>query len=1213
MKLHPIGIRAVFAVAGLTVLAVADVAVAQITVTSLADSGPGTLRTAISQATSGSGNVTILFDPSLAGGTIHVLSALGNLNKEGITIQGDIDGDGIPDIELDGSSAPTNVNGLTIQQANCLISGLIVNRFGANGIRITGATAQNNTVHNCYIGTDRTGATALPNQAGGILINATASNNVIGPSNVVSGNSGNSADGLQINAASGNTVKGNLIGTDLAGVTAIPNQAFGINIANGSSANVIGGALAADRNVISGNTSAGIRVNGAATSENLIVGNYCGVDMAGLNTVPNNIGILLNNGTNLNIIGPNNVLAGNTLDGIQLNNANDNTIKGNLIGTDSTGVVAVPNQRHGINLTANASGNTIGGSGASDGNVVSGNQRTGIQINGSGSTTNSVIGNLCGTNRSGMAPLPNVEQGIIVNDGASQNAIGPRNILSGNQQNGIRITGSTTSSNSVLGNLIGTNQVGTSAIPNGEQGISVDFGSSHNVIGPDNVASGNQGSGIRISGSGTSSNTVLGNLIGTNQSGINAIPNEEHGILVDFGASQNTIGPFNAIRSNAKNGILLKDTATAQNLITQNSIWQNIEEGIALLHSAQGGIPSPVLESVTVALVSGFAASADGSVVEIFNDAEDEGETFLGSAIVNSGQFSYTGPVPIDRRITATVTDPSNNTSGFSTPFLVGNPEVPAQAPPCDGDYLVASRRHGSVYAINPSTGLIRGLVTGLELRDLSGLVRGSGPFVSTGVSIPVAWDIRLLSDADGTILARFGLGSASYGIISIDRSTGNRSIRPSTNEQEWDEVGEFFYLDSQTIIGTADHWNTGTTGAILRHDLLTNVTTIVSAPTIGDGPLPLLPRPVALLDSDTLVVAEVGLTGHTTPRTWQDVGVYLVDIPSGNRSFLSRLTFYRGFARSLIVGGSPAGTILLGDDEGGSGPVMNQQCRSVAVVAGRIFVSTTIEAPPKSGTFNGGIMEIDRKTGNRTLLVGQAFVDDGQQSKIVEVLPPGTDSLNLDAPISIQDDGSGNLLFTHLFGTDGLYPIHRYNLTSGVLEQLAEISSQVLPEYSDLQLSGLAVYHGPSLNINEQPADLTICAGSDAHLSVVACGNPSPTFQWHFNDVPLSDNGHVLGATTPALTILSATVSDAGTYDCLISNGSGEVTSIDAALTVLTGGTGDGNGDSRDDGLDIQGLTNALVVGGPPSPGYCAYDMNGDGIVNMADVNPFVQLLLAS
>jgi len=1391
MKLHPVGIRAVFAIVGLTVLAVAEGAVAQITVTSLADSGPGTLRTAISQATSGSGNVTILFDPSLAGGTIHVLSSLGNLNKDGITIQGDINGDEVPDIELEGSSAPTNTNGLTIQSANCVVSGLVVNRFGANGIRITGANATNNTIRNCFVGTNPAGAAALPNLAGGILINSGASNNVIGPSNVISGNSGNSADGIQINAASGNTVKGNRIGTDLAGVTAIPNQVFGINITGGSSVNVIGGVSASDRNVVSGNVSAGIRVNGASTSANSIVGNHCGVDIAGLNAVPNNNGILLNSGTNLNIIGPGNVLAGNTLDGIQLSNANNNTIKGNWVGTDFTGTVAVPNQRHGINLAANASGNTIGGSVASDCNVVSGNQSTGIQISGSGSITNSVIGNLCGTNQSGTAALPNLAQGILVTSGASQNAIGPGNVISGNGDNGIRLTGSTASSNSVFENRVGTNQTGTAAIPNGGQGILVDFGASQNVIGPDNLCSGNQGSGIRVSGTGTLSNSVSGNVCGVNQSGTSAIPNGGPGILVDFaasqnmigpnnvlsgnqesglrlsgagtsqnqvtgnlcgtnqagdgampnagsgilidfsaaqntigpgnvisgnvgrginvngssgnvirgnrvgtnalgqsalgntqagiilqggatgnqiggpqptdvnvisgnlangvtiqgsvttgnvvlgnligssadgmlavgnntngillqsGANQNTIGPANAIRSNGGDGVHIQDSTTAQNKVTRNAIWTNSSEGIALALGSQENISSPIINGVTATSVSGTAASSDGAIVEIFSDLEDEGQTYLGSATLNSGQFVFGGSIPLNRRVTATVTDTNNNSSGFSTPFVVGD-NFPSQAPPCEGDFLIASRKYGSVYAVNGTTGLIRGLVSGLELRNSSGAVRGSGPVVGPTTGAPVTYDIRLLCDPAGTILARFGSGSASFGMISIDRATGNRMQLPSTNQTMWDEAGDLFYLDANTIISSADHWNTGTTGAILRHDLLTSTTTIVSGPTVGDGPLPLLPRPVAQLDSSTLVVAELGLTNVTSPSAYPDVGVYLVDLPTGNRTFLSRLTYYKlGFTRTVIVNGSPAGTVTIGDDEGGQGPVMNTQCRSVVVVNGRIFVSESVFLGGDS--FLGGILEIDRQTGDRSLVVGHAFADDGMQSQVVEVLPTGASSVNLDAPISLQNDGSGNLLFTHLFGTNGLYPIHRYNLISGVLEQLAEISSQVLPEYSDLQLSGLAVYHGPSLNINEQPTDLTICAGSDAHLSIVACGNPSPAFQWRFNDVPLSDNGHVQGATTQALTILSSTLSDAGPYDCLISNGSGEITSIDAALTVLTGGTGDGNGDSRADGLDIQGFTNALLVGGPPSPGYCAYDMNGDGTVSMADVNPFVQLLLAS
>ena len=45
--------------------------------------------------------------------------------------------------------------------------------------------------------------------------------------------------------------------------------------------------------------------------------------------------------------------------------------------------------------------------------------------------------------------------------------------------------------------------------------------------------------------------------------------------------------------------------------------------------------------------------------------------------------------------------------------------------------------------------------------------------------------------------------------------------------------------------------------------------------------------------------------------------------------------------------------------------------------------------------------------------------------------------------------------------------------------------------------------------------------------------------------------------------------------------------------------------------GRDIQGFVNALLGVGPASQGYCAYDMNADGVVNLADVSLFVARLL--
>ena len=103
--------------------------------------------------------------------------------------------------------------------------------------------------------------------------------------------------------------------------------------------------------------------------------------------------------------------------------------------------------------------------------------------------------------------------------------------------------------------------------------------------------------------------------------------------------------------------------------ISHCSITKNVREGIYFSGVVNGGILPPLLTGADSSSVSGTVTAPDGSLIEIFNDSEDEGETYLGSAVVASGSFVFTGSVPTSGHVTATVTHPDGNTSIFSTPL----------------------------------------------------------------------------------------------------------------------------------------------------------------------------------------------------------------------------------------------------------------------------------------------------------------------------------------------------------------------------------------------------------------------------------------------------------------------------------------------------------------------------------------------------------------
>jgi len=141
----------------------------------------------------------------------------------------------------------------------------------------------------------------------------------------------------------------------------------------------------------------------------------------------------------------------------------------------------------------------------------------------------------------------NCRTAVILGRDASRNTIGrygerQGNVLSANYV-GIEIRGR---ANAVQGNLIGTDASGTEAMPNGAEGIWIAPGAADNLIGggvPEarNVISGNDLFGISIDGSGTTGNLVIGNYIGVDITGQKPLGNK-YGITIQSGAQDNVVG-----------------------------------------------------------------------------------------------------------------------------------------------------------------------------------------------------------------------------------------------------------------------------------------------------------------------------------------------------------------------------------------------------------------------------------------------------------------------------------------------------------------------------------------------------------------------------------------------------------------------------------------------------------------------------------------------
>ncbi len=531
-------------------------------------------------------------------------------------------------------------------------------------------------------------ATALPQISEAVVVDGSTQPGAVCPTPLVrldGALTGGSTDGLTISGG-GSTVRGlmitrfagsgvvldggsgtmlvcNMIGTDTSGAAGLGNGEDGVRIV-GSGNNQIGGVVSADRNVIAGNDSSQILLTGALATGNQIQGNTIGADPSGTVDITSGGGIDLIDAPN-NVIGgaspgAGNHIAGSNFSGISLagSGTTGTVVQGNLIGLDSSGAVALGNT-YGISFI-NVSGALIGGSAAGAGNTISGNGIAGIYLT-SNSDANQIEGNIIGLDVSGFFDVGNGYHGIVL-EYADGNTIG----------------GST--------------------------------------AGAGNTVSGNNSQGVLLVAS--QGNTIAGNKIGTDTTGVALLGNTLNGILLNSGASNNTIGgPLpedgNVIAGNGQNGVTVVNPptwTTNHNAIHGNRIFGNGALGIDLENDGvtandpeDGDSGANDLQNfpvLTTATRDGTTVTVDGILDTIANtpvsidiyyasscdpSGYGEGEQMLGSftgMTDGSGQWTFhevlASAAPAGAFLTATATDAAGNTSEFSACV-----SIQAVPPPC--------------------------------------------------------------------------------------------------------------------------------------------------------------------------------------------------------------------------------------------------------------------------------------------------------------------------------------------------------------------------------------------------------------------------------------------------------------------------------------------------------------------------------------------------
>ena len=371
-----------------------------------------------------------------------------------------------------------------------------------------------------------------------------------------------------------------------------------------------------------------------------------------------------------------------TVNGIYVSNASENLISGNYIGIDCTGTIAMGNY-NGIRLAIGSADNLVGGDSPDERNIISGNTNCGLMIDGENTLNNKVSGNYIGTDKEGINAIGNRYAGLFIEFGADGTIVGGTlegegNVISGTYQTvniytGMGISIRHSENVKVFGNLIGTDKNGTLLLPNIGVGVAI-LEASNNFIGgtepgETNLIGGNLLGGIMLRFNNTSGNVIAGNYIGTGPTGNLDLGNNETestggGILLEYGPRNNTIGPGNEIANNGPYGVKISQDTSTQNTITQSSIYNHTMLGIANLQGGNTELSSPVITSATDNLVEGTACS--GCTVEVFSTPTYEGDVFEGTTLADeSGHYSWAG-TPVYDYVTATSTDATGNTSQFS-------------------------------------------------------------------------------------------------------------------------------------------------------------------------------------------------------------------------------------------------------------------------------------------------------------------------------------------------------------------------------------------------------------------------------------------------------------------------------------------------------------------------------------------------------------------
>lgn|GEM_PF-5410187 len=622
-----------------------------------------------------------------------------------------------------------------------------------------------------------------------------------------------------------------------------------------------------------------ICINIAGTS-NTVVGCYIGMSHDGLTMGPRPFyGIYCTRGNNL--IGDGTNAGVNLISGmggffgakiyISGATATANIVRGNIVGLTANGTTALLTaSATGIYLTGAAHSNTIGGLGAFDGNLISGNYSTGMMV---GTNSNVIQGNYIGPLSDGITGLAGTFQSNGMSMGGSYNQLGgsapgARNLISGNTNLGMDMSGY---NNRIQGNYWGPNKFGTARISvSNNSGMAINTGTGNLVggtgVGEGNVMSGFPGMAIWVlNQANLVGNTIQQNTIGLAANGTSSLTNGGNGtgLLMNPNSKANLVGGNTPAARNiiSGSGTGLSMGSAFNNTVQGNYIGLSGDGINKVLGAAQTiGIS---MSTATANLIGGTGAG-EGNVI-----SGNSSNGISLSAVTASANAIYQNTIGPNAAGTGTLLGGGSPQSGISITSAQSN-TIGGSLGASTRNIISANSNGVLISGATASNNIVQGNYIGLASDGINRIIGSSQTF---GVQLsPPAFSNTIggLFATEGNVISGNGVVGGYYGIgntvgnaylgnIIGLQANGTSPVVGSTQSRGMDIHG------SGLLIGnTGGYGNviSGNTNIGLYNALATGSANIIRANFIGPG-------------SNGLQVA--GATQVTGIQLQQDVSTYTV------------------------------------------------------------------------------------------------------------------------------------------------------------------------------------------------------------------------------------------------------------------------------------------------------------------------------------------------